>query len=355
MTHSASGDFFRRALAEHSAGSTTFSRSTRRAAADISLPRVLLGMRDGNLDQADAGALRAFAEAAGTHFDPQRVIIPLGLLARDLTAGTAGAGGYLVGTDTTEPADALRPWSVTARAGLTVLDGLRGSLSAPRTTTVSTTYWLSNEGAATTASQPVLGDLALTPKTVGIYFRVSRQLLLQGGGAVERYVRREMLRTVAAAIDAAVLNGSGAAGQPLGVLGTAGVQSQSGTSLGHAGLSTMKKLAAEANAADEALAFIATPAVRQILEARERSAGSGFCWEAGRVADLPAFATTSMPTATLVVGPWANVILGIWGGLTVEVNPYENFPSGIVGMRLLASIDVAVTYPQAFVKASSIT
>jgi hypothetical protein len=49
------------------------------------------------------------------------------------------------------------------------------------------------------------------------------------------------------------------------------------------------------------------------------------------------------------------VLVGEWGVLELEVNPFANFQAGIVGVRAIASIDIAVRYPTAFSAASSIT
>ena len=82
----------------------------------------------------------------------------------------------------------------------------------------STPAWLSTEGSQVPPSQTTLAQITITPKTVGAVVNFSRQLSLQANA--ESFVRRELLRTVATAIDLAVLNGSGAVGQPLGLLGT---------------------------------------------------------------------------------------------------------------------------------------
>ena len=122
----------------------------------------------------------------------------------------------------------------------------------------------------------------------------------------------------------------------------------------------MKKLCGEANAADEPLAFLSTPAVRALLEIRPRDAtvGSGFVWDNDRVAGRPAYASTTMPAATMVVGPWPLLVLGLWGdGFQFEINPYEatNFKAGVIQARLIVSADIGVIFPAAFVKASTIT
>jgi len=56
---------------------------------------------------------------------------------------------------------------------------------------------------------------------------------------------------------------------------------------------------------DADIAFIAPPAVRELLEARPRTAtyGSSYIWEANQVASCPAYSCSLMPTATMISGP----------------------------------------------------
>jgi hypothetical protein len=49
------------------------------------------------------------------------------------------------------------------------------------------------------------------------------------------------------------------------------------------------------------------------------------------------------------------VIVAEWGVLQVDVNPFANFQAGVVGIRAITSIDVALRYGAAFSLATSIT
>lgn len=120
----------------------------------------------------------------------------------------------------------------------------------------------------------------------------------------------------------------------------------------------MKRKCADNNAPDESIAFLAPPTVRELLEARERATGSGFIWDDDKVASRPAFASTAVPSATMIAGAWPELYLGIWGdGIMVEINPYDpsGFKAGIVQARVMVSCDVAVLHPTAFCAATSVT
>ena len=324
----------------------------------VSLARALTQMRApaGLRNSPEAEFFETVAKLGGLDYDPQRIVVPWGLLRRDLNAVTANQAGYLVATETRDVIDLLRPFSVTARLGVTIETSLMGDQVIPQTTQKTTPQWLNTEAASVTPSQPTLSQIAVTPKQVGAVVNFSRQLAQQANA--EAYVRRELLRTVGTAIDQASIAGSGASGQPTGLLLTSGLQTETGTSLAHVGTANMKKKAADANVDDERIAFLATPAVREILEKRERATGSGFIWENDRVADRRAYVSTDVPAATMICGDWSNVYIGLWGpGLVVEINPFDpsGFKAGTIQARLIVSCDVCALHPGSFVKAESIT
>lgn len=311
------------------------------------------GLRDGY----ERELCSATAHSAGEAFDQHRVLIPFGaLMTRDLTAGTANAGGYLVGTAVGEPFDVLRPWSVVARAGITVLPNLRENFGIPRVGTASTAGWLSGEAVAATASQPVVGQAALTPKHAATTLNFSRQWRLQAE-AGEILLRQQLLGAVGELVDVAVLAGSGVGGQLLGLVNTANIGTQAGTSLAHAGILAMRKTVLNAGGEEERLRWVGTPAVQELLGARERAAGGGrFLWDDGAILGGPAAATKNAPAATLICGDFSQAVFGLWGAaVRVEINPYQDFKAGIMAARVILACDVAFPQPAAFCVATSIT
>jgi len=320
----------------------------------FSIARAIVGMSRESLPGYEREVLEEFAHREGLPFDAQRVTLPFSLF-RDLSKGIASAGGYAVAAETQAAIDILRSFSVTARARITIETGLQGDVVIPKTTVKSTPNWLPTETSTVTPSAPTLGQIACTPKQVGIVINFSRQLSKQANA--EGFVRSELMRTIGGAIDLAVINGNGIE-QPTGLLLTTDINTESGTSLAQAGIVSMKRKVSDSNAPDESISFIGTPSVRELLEARERSTGSGFIWDDDKVAGRPGYVTTDMPASTMICGAWPLVWLGIWGsGFVIEVNPYDTtgFKSGQISARILVSLDIAVLHPSAFCKAESIT
>lgn len=336
------------------------SSSAEKDAPRFSLSRVLScmftpsGLRDG-YEKEVCGAT---ATLAGQAHDQHRVMIPLQALTRDLTVASAPGGGFLVGTDVGSAADVLRPWSVVAAAGVTVVPNLVGNLALPRVVTASTAGWVSTEGSAFTESQPVLGQGALAPKTAAATIDFSRQWSLQTGDAGELLLRTQLMRAVGELIDVAFFAGSGASGQPSGLLLASGINTATGTSLALAGLLEMRDEIIAAGGQEDRLRWVGTSGVQKLLGARERVANGGrHLWDDNGILGRPAHATKNAPASTLIAGDFSQAIMGIWGpaALRLEVNPYQDFKVGLLAARVVLSIDFAFPQAAAFSVASSIT
>jgi len=319
----------------------------------LSLSRMITNMSTGRLHGQDSEYLQETARENGVVFDANRPFIAF----RDLQVAAQGAS--LVGIDALSPVfDILRPYSVIAQLGVQVEDGLIGNTLVPRETVVasSNVTWFSNEVSTTGLSTPTLGSTTLTPKIFGLVNQYSRQAVMQTNA--DRFLGLDLLRGCGAVVNQVAIRGASANSQPLGVTNVTGTQSMSGAALSGASCNQMLQLSSDQNAADGQISFLGTATVRRILQARERSAGSGFVWDNNQVSGRPAAVSSDVPSGTLICGPWNVVYIGIWGrGFVLEVNPYDptGFKAGLIQARMILSLDVAVRAPGAFVIASSVT
>jgi hypothetical protein len=331
-----------------------------RVAEQFSVARVLRACATGEHLDGLEGEVCAEAARSTKSADGSGPIIPWAALrsrmTRDLTVASDSA---LVATEV-DPLDILRPYSIVARAGVSVLPNLTGEVALTRTSATTSVTWMGSESASASASTPTLASTTMTPKNAIGIVQISRRFGLQVNG-VEAWMRRELARTAATVVDQAVLQGAGSSGEPTGIVNAADVGTQSGTSFDWPAALAMKKAAAAANAADGTIAFVGATNVRQLLEGRPRDAtvGSGFIWQDNAIASCAAFASTLMPDDTLLSGPFGMVFVGLWGaGVQVESNPYDPtaFKSGITKWRVAVSCDVALGCdPAAFTVATSIT
>ena len=282
---------------------------------------------------------------------------------RDLSVGTASAGGNLVATENLGASfiDQLRNRAVIFQMGATRLPGLRGNVTIPKQSAPATAYWVL-EGAQLTESQQTFGQVALIPKTVGAYTELTRQLLLQSNPAADMLVMDDLARVVSLAIDSAGINGSGASGQPTGVLNTAGIGSVVGTSIDHAKTLEFQTdvLGGNAMLNPGATGYVTTAAVAALLAQRVKFTSTASpLWEGnlldGQVSGFKSMSSGQIPAATMLFGDFSQVVVGEWGMLEVEVNPYADFKAGTIGVRAFYSVDIAVRHAGSFSAASSIT
>lgn len=290
------------------------------------------------------------------------VYIPLDVMHRDLTVGTPTAGGNLVGTELRPQnfIELLRARSVVARLGATMLPGLVGNVAIPKQTGAATAYWLANEATAITESQQTVGQLALSPKTVGAYTELSRLLMLQSTPAADMLVMNDLARVIALAIDLAALEGSGASGQPTGIASTAGIGSVTGTTLAYAGIVEFQTDVAAGNALTPNCAYVTTPAIAGLLMQRQRFSSTDTPLWTGSVLDgqmggFGATTTTQVTAASMTFGDFSQVVIGEWGMFELALNPYAAFATGISGIRAMQSVDVGIRQAAAFSRATSIT
>ena len=284
------------------------------------------------------------------------VLIPADVLYRDLNVANAGQGGYLVGTKNGSFVDALRNFSAAFRLGAQRMPGQKELVKIPRQAGQSTIVWFQNEAGAASESAATFEQISGSPKICAAFSEISRQLLLQTDNtAAESVILRGLAADVAVAADQAVFAGSGANGQPQGIIGTNGVGSVSGASLSYIGLVKAQHDIAHSNAVldPNSLGYVTTPTVAQLLKGRHRFTGTDSpLWAGaihqGEIEGVRALSTKQLPSATMIYGDFSQCAIGEWGVLAVEVNPFQDFRSGIVGVRALYALDVFVLHPESF-------
>lgn len=280
---------------------------------------------------------------------------------RDLNVTTASAGGYLSAGRVRGYIPAPQPVSAALALGATVESvPPGGSVAVPRDTTAFSTTWQASETASITETTPVFGQIINTPKILSAFCEVSRQLLLQSNA--DSIIKLEFARAAGAALDAAILNGSGVSGEPTGIVNTVNVGAFTGASLNQAALRNAQADVNTATAVNPATCgYVSTPAVAELLSGRQRFTGSSTAlWEgasaAGTVEGCRAVATTGCPSATAIYGDWSRLWVIQWeDGLVIEADPYTKFQQGLVGVRLLMPLDIVVSVPQAFSVATGIS
>lgn len=273
---------------------------------------------------------------------------------RDMSVAlVTGSGSHLVGTDHMGFIDLLRNRSTVMQAGARRMSGLVGNVDIPKLAAGATANWQNGESDAIDESTPTTTQILLSPKTVGAYVELTRRLLQQSSPDAESMVMADMAAQVALAVDLAALEGTGSNGQPTGISTTSGIGSVTSGALSFAKVLEFQTDVAAANALAANCAYITTPAVAALAMQRTPFASGGNpIWDGGildgRMAGMRAMSTNQVTAATMVFGDFNQLIIGEWGVLEIEVNPYADFAKGIIGVRALYSIDVALRHAAAF-------
>jgi len=324
-----------------------------------SLTRLLNAMRNDRV-QADAPfeyqVSQRIAEQVGREPHMNYYYVPVDG-RRDLTVATPSAGGHLSQTDVgpgntfTHFLDIFFPYQ---RLGITRLS-LQRPATIPRMTGTVTTTWLVNEGSTISESQFVFAISSTTPKTVGAYCEISGQLLKQTSTFAQTFVFQALARAVAAELSRKLLTGASPNGETLGVFNTPGVGSLAG---GSANLSKVLDTVQTVETANgllqpEAAGFVTTPGVARLMRGRESVAGSGLFMTGNNLASYPCVVTGGASPNLMVFADWSQLLLLEYNVLEISSDPYgansSLFKSGIVGVRVLWTVDSILLNPPSFV------
>ncbi|MDD3674992.1 phage major capsid protein [Thauera propionica] len=285
---------------------------------------------------------------------------------RDLVAGTPTAGGNLVATELLGSSfiELLRHAMVLDTLGVTWLRDLNGNIAIPSQTGAATGYWLAESGEPT-ESAATIGQVTMSPKTVGAFTDYSRRLLLQSSIDVEAFVRADLAAIIGQSIQAAAINGSGSSNQPIGLLNTVGIGSVAGGDNGAAPtydhVVDLETAVSNANADVGTLAYLTNTRVRGKLRKTQEFSGTNgkSVWQRGRergigdVLGYDAVVTNAVPNtltkgtangvcSAIAFGNWADMLIGMWGGLDVMLDPYAGATSGTRRVIALQDVDIAI-------------
>ncbi|MFM5853066.1 phage major capsid protein [Aeromonas veronii] len=224
----------------------------------------------------------------------------------------------------------------------TTMGGLVGNVDIPRQTGGATAYWL-GEGEDAQEGTPTIGQLELSPKTLGAYTDITRRLLMQSSMDAEGIVRRDLVNAMAQAIDFAGYYGSGAANQPRGIKNYTGINAVDFAALWptYAELVAMESEIAADNADIGQMGYIGNARFRGNCKSTAKF-GTGTeatIWEPGNTVNgYQCEISNQIAQGDVFFGNFADMLIGMWGGLDLTVDPYSLSKSG--GLRIVVFQDV---------------
>lgn len=322
---------------------------------------------DANARSAAAFEFEASAAAAQKMGKQARgLMLPYDVVrASDLVKGTATKGGNLVATELLSGSfiDLLRNAMVINSMGAVTLSGLVGDIAIPKQTGAATAYWVAEDGSPTQSGQTI-GQVLMSPKTVGAFTDISRKLLLQSSIDVEGMVQNDLATVLGLAIQQAGL--VHAADRPKGILGghvatPTVVGGTNGAAPNWEHVVGLETAVSVANADVGTLAYLTNAKVRGKLKTTSKVSGqNGFIWENG---DTPlngyrCAITNALPSnltkgtanncSAAIFGNWADLVIGMWGSLDLTVDTTTLGTSGAVRVIALQDVDIAVRNTESF-------
>ena len=184
----------------------------------------LLGLLAGSAYEAGLAQI-----AADKYGQPQArgLAVPHRRMIRDLGVGTATGGGNIAsGQQIQAVAAAVRPTLVLEAMGAERVEvNATGEVLFPRWSG-GTGGWLA-EGEASVSDAAAIASVSATPHCAAARLGMSRRLRNQAREDVEAAVLRELGQCVAATLEGGFLAGTGTNEEPLGLINTPGIGSQS--------------------------------------------------------------------------------------------------------------------------------
>jgi HK97 family phage major capsid protein/HK97 family phage prohead protease len=336
---------------------------TKEEVRDFSLVKAIRAMANPSDRQAQKDAEFEFecsAEAARQYGkDAQGIMLPAEVLRtwgkRDINSSDDSTlisedyrGGDFI--------DVLRNESSVMQAGATMLRGLQGNVVIPKKTAASSAGWIATEGTAASESEFTSGSVTMSPKVIGAFTDATRLLLQQSSLDVENLIRDDLTKSIATAIDLGALAGSGSSGQPTGIANTSGINTTTFAAANPtwAEIVAMESAVANDNALTGSLAYICRPADFGTLKTTEKATNTAqFVVSPDNTMNgYNVVRSNQVTSGDFYFGNFADLLIGMYGGLDITVDPYALSTSGGVRIVALQTVDVAVRHAVSFCKSS---
>lgn len=310
--------------------------------------------------------LEACAAAADqiTHRSPKGTMIPVDVLRAPMaerssnTVSVKTGTGYITGganvVDTTllvsSFVDLLRNRTVLMNLG-TPLSGLVGNVDIPTQSSGSSGYWIGEDTDAT-KDDIDFGIIQLRPKTVANYGEITRRMLMQSSMDVEALFRADLARGLALAIDSAGFYGDGTGNTPIGIKSTIGINTQDFAAIQptFTELVGMETSIDQDNALAGSLAYVGNTTLRGHAKTTLKFSGiDGTLWEPGNTLNgYRTEITNQVTSGDVFFGNFADLLVGMWGGLEITVDPYTHSTKGRLRIVAMQDVDFLVRRAASF-------
>ncbi|WP_313138114.1 phage major capsid protein [Paracoccus jeotgali] len=317
--------------------------------AGFELRQVALALDEG---RALSGATKEVVEELRNAGGYQGIPIPLAAL--ETRAGETVAAGVPNPKQIRPIIDRLFPGSVASRLGVETINIAQGELAFPVATAGAVFGWQTTETGNVGAPKKFEAEeRSLNPDhTGGAQMVITRKALKQSGEGLEQAIRRDLNAVIGAELDRIVINGSGAAGEPLGIIPGAtayGIPSTAvGAAASWAAFRTQIVAFMEANAITSPgqVNMVFDPSIWADLDAALIAGTATSEWDRmTKHVGSPAI-SSAIPDATAILTATVQGVapgyLGIYGGIDLIRDPYTQAAKGALVLTGLVTADFTV-------------
>ena len=290
------------------------------------------------------------------------------VVTKDMVTTVDSLGGFIVPNQvlSAQIIPLLQAAVTVYEAGTVRMGGLTGSpVQIPKITGATTAYWL-GEVEAVTSSDMTFGQIDLYPHDVFALCTLSNRLIELGAPGAEQLVRQQLARDIGLKIDSAVYQGTGASGQPTGILNTSGVNTVGGiTALYNAAaygkMMDMENELLKDNAQTVGeFVWAMSPTNFQNLRQQQDLVATSVnvqpktrpFIDAGKIERILGYryvVTTQMPDTKIILGAFASSMVAEWGTMVLAASREgTNFTKRQTQILAGMTVDVGVRYPEAF-------
>lgn len=304
--------------------------------------------------EASEAAAAKRGKAGGERFAVPSDVLTRALNTATTASGQGDSGGFLVANPLLASSfiEILRNESTIMQLG-NVLGGLVGNPDIPKQTAGAQGYWVGEDQDAGQGNQ-TLGQVGLTPKTCAAYSEITRRLLTQSSIDVEALVRADLAGAVAETIDKAGYYGSGASNQPRGILHQTGVNAVNFKKDGAPTFAELVQMETEVSVGRKgrtgSMAYVTGARMRGYAKTALKHEGiAGTIWEpGGTINGYRTEITNQIEDGHVFMGNFSDLIIGMWGGLDLTVDPYSGSKSGRLRIVVFQDVDFALRRVESF-------
>ena len=329
---------------------------------EFSFSKLMSGLMKGNVAKYAPLEYEMCTAAAGT--------LDSAVVTKDMVTTVDSLGGFIVPNQvmSAQIIPLLQAAVTVYDAGTVRMGGLTGSpVQIPKITGATTAYWL-GEVEAVTSGDMTFGQIDLYPHDVFALCTLSNRLIELGAPGAEQLVRSQLARDIGLKIDSAVYQGTGAAGQPTGILNTSGVNTTASVGALNLAAAYGKMMDMEnellKDNAQTVGEFVWALSPTNFQKLRQQvdleNAGSTVniqpknrpFIDAGKIERIIGHryvVTTQMPDTKIILGAFAASMVAEWGTMVLAASREgTNFTKRQTQILAGMTVDVGVRYPEAF-------